>query len=363
MEMDQQILDMRTTNTRENWLNIIVVMENLYGVWTAYKGNRNYLAMSLIPVFTSRETVNSGINAIQKLQKERNGWGRVGAHLYDDSFYRPWLLERMREWPQLHWLKNSFEATPSLTFTSMKMQLLASMQRLKNEEQQIGQQLAQAVSMQLGKGPPAQSGRSDSTGGYYNAHSAAFNAIEDKVRDMQDQMAALAATQQRQPTEERKMPFSMQDIQCNNCRKFGHISRWCPSGRRQVAKYGDTQQQRQQSSYGPGTRQPSFRPHPQATLPVNIGSKRTFQPGPAPVNQHPSKMARFDPTMARYPERGTGPAAQRSYRGSAAIGDVEYDIAQDEDLREDHYTMAAAQAVAMWEQQEEDKRLPDEDFV
>jgi len=57
------------------------------------------------------------------------------------------------------------------------------------------------------------------------------------------------------------------------------------------------------------------------------------------------KAVRFDPATARYPERGTQRTASAAY---------------DEGIY-GHSEMASAHAAAMWEMQEDDERLDEED--
>jgi hypothetical protein len=349
--MLQLIPDCKTINTRANWEAVQDAMIEHYAGWTAFKGNRNYLAMNLIPNFISRATAHSGLKVMARLQKERIGWGIVGAWFYDDTFYKPWLMSRMRDWDKLQWLKNSFDAQPTLTYRTMCTQIMSTMLRMKNEEQEIGHKLAQAIVAQMAvKGQvamPQQSMPSDSLGLNYNANVATDNPFMTMMKTMQEQVAALAMAQQQsqqsqvRPYQQGGKPRSMSEVSCYNCRKMGHISRNCPDIRRSQDKFGSSQQQQHQQQYN----KPTYRPHPQAGQQSLAGSKRTFQPSSTTLSQPYGKTARFDPATARYPERGTQRAASAAY---------------DEGIY-GHSEVASAHAAAMWEMQEEDERLEEED--
>ena len=103
--LDQQVQEQVELRVVEPWAGsrpsirrVTAVLEQLYGGWTDIKGQRNFNEMTIIPDFTSVQTVQSGLLKIDALRLERDGWGHAPA-IYDDAFYRIWLLKRMRAWP------------------------------------------------------------------------------------------------------------------------------------------------------------------------------------------------------------------------------------------------------------------------
>jgi len=124
-EVVQQDLEANIENlrekTKEKYQEIVRMMRLLYGQWSSFKGNKNFTAMQDIGVFKDRKSTIEGLRQLNVLRRERDGWVGLmaGAQIYDDTYYRPWLLQRMREWPKLDWFANSFQSQPGLTFNEM----------------------------------------------------------------------------------------------------------------------------------------------------------------------------------------------------------------------------------------------------
>ena len=53
---------------------VIAVLAQIYGDWSDLKGQRNYLQMATIDVFTSVESVQLGLASLDSLKLEREGW-------------------------------------------------------------------------------------------------------------------------------------------------------------------------------------------------------------------------------------------------------------------------------------------------
>ena len=129
--LDQQVQEQVELRVVEPWAGsrpsirrVTAVLEQLYGGWTDIKGQRNFNEMTIIPDFTSVQTVQSGLLKIDALRLERDGWGHAPA-IYDDAFYRIWLLKRMRAWPVLSILRTSLVREAALTFAQCRIQLSA----------------------------------------------------------------------------------------------------------------------------------------------------------------------------------------------------------------------------------------------
>ena len=277
--IDQRIGDVNTT-TRANWFEVVRLTRETYAGWTSTKGTRNFVAMELIEPFTSVDSTRKSLKAMKKLMRERNGWNLAQAMLHDDTYYRPWLLQRMKDWPALHFLKNTFSHDPNLTFDQMRLGVHNELRIMDEENQAVGSTLNQAYMARiLGTNKPLTSSRyvSDSTGLQLDANAVLTQQIMTAVRE---EMSAFVAPISPGYTREE---LSRQ-TQCFNCHQIGHISSVCPHQRRHSQKYGNITEQ--------SSNKPSYIPHPNAYLPLNVGNKRIFRP--------------FDPALSRYPERGTG---------------------------------------------------------
>ena len=335
-DLDAQIVNLRA-KTRENYHEIVRMMRLLYGQWTSFKGTKNFMSMQEIGVFLDRKSTIEGLRQLNVLRRERDSWVGLmaGAQLYDDSFYRPWLLSRMRSWAKLDWYANSFQSQPLLTYNDMKIALLAHIKRMHEEDME--------ARLQHGPARPAQPAIADSTAYSYESVNSATQQLTGQVYDLTQQIREMRASASTYSGQEQ----DMSKIKCFNCDEIGHISRDCKKARRQVAKYGNRQQQqqgRQRQSV------PSYVPHPDAKAAMLSGNKRAFNPG---VQSTGSKRPYVpDPSKARYPALGTG-----KYSSSVSAAYTENDGC---DTISD-YSYTAHHVNVMMEQQDQDEALDGED--
>lgn len=171
---------------------------------------------------------------------------------------------------------------------------------MDEENQAVGSTLNQAYMARiLGTNKPLTSSRyvSDSTGLQLDANAVLTQQIMTAVRE---EMSAFVAPISPATANSRELPRprdnSLQMI-CFNCNRVGHISRFCPLPRRQNEIYGRDRQQNNNT--------PTYIPHPDANIRQTTGNKRLFQPSTSSLMQ-PHKRVNFDPSLSRYPERGTG---------------------------------------------------------
>ena len=101
---------------------VIAVLAQIYGDWSDLKGQRNYLQMATIDVFTSVESVQLGLASLDSLKLEREGWVNDPSP-YGDRYYRSWLLQRMRQWDILVILRSSLILDDTLTFDECRKRL------------------------------------------------------------------------------------------------------------------------------------------------------------------------------------------------------------------------------------------------
>ena len=94
-------------------------------------------------MFLDRKSTVEGLRQLNVLRQERDSWVGLmaGAQMYDDTYYRPWLLQRMRNWTKLDWFSNSFQSQPALTYNEMKVLLLAHIKRMHEEDLEAQLQL------------------------------------------------------------------------------------------------------------------------------------------------------------------------------------------------------------------------------
>ena len=335
-ELDTHVHNLRA-KTRENFHEICRVLMLLYGQWTSFKGNQNWTAMQEIAMFMDRKSVIDGLRRLTRLRRERDGWTGLmaGSQLYDDTFYRPWLLQRMRNWVKLDWYANSFQSQPLLTFDAMKGQLLAHVKRMHEEDMYLG------VTTRPTLANPRHI--ADSTAYSYESTNAAHQQLTGQLHEVSEQLRAISTVSNRPTVAPVK---DMSRVVCYNCERTGHISRDCQEVRKKPNKYGNAAQQ--YNNRQPRVQIPSYRPHPEAA--AQVGNKRAFDPRPTSAIQLAAKRPYVsDPSKAKWPQQGTG----RSPRAHVATHEQSY---SDEDS-----TLAAYHAQMMIDQQEEDETLDEGD--
>ena len=79
--------------TQANLFAMINAVDKRYGGWNSNKGDRNYLEIMGIPIFSTRALAQSGLLTLKEPRTERTGWNDPN-HLYPDIFYKTWLLQR-----------------------------------------------------------------------------------------------------------------------------------------------------------------------------------------------------------------------------------------------------------------------------
>ena len=71
---------------------------------------------------------------------EREGWDDV-AQLYPETFYKTWLISRMKNWDVLAHVKSAFEEDDTLTCAQMRVKLMKKMSREKEEQHNMSNKL------------------------------------------------------------------------------------------------------------------------------------------------------------------------------------------------------------------------------
>ena len=116
-----------------NHINIIINWINVeYGIWNDARGTRNYDEMKLIPIFTSIESTTEGLRRMKILTEERTEWRDV-RQLYPDSFYKQWLILRMKDWAPLNYERNVIIGNDAMTFAESATRLLRAIKQLQEE--------------------------------------------------------------------------------------------------------------------------------------------------------------------------------------------------------------------------------------
>ena len=67
--------------TQANLFAMINAIDNRYGGWNSNKGDRNYLEIMGIPIFSTRALAQSGLLTLKEKRTERTGWNDLN-HLY-----------------------------------------------------------------------------------------------------------------------------------------------------------------------------------------------------------------------------------------------------------------------------------------
>ena len=338
--LEGEIEDLREPS-REKWFEMVRVVQLRFGGWTKFKGDRNLLAIEEVPKFTSVATAYSGLTAIMKLKRERDSFANPQAGIYNDAFYIPWLIERMDIWDKLSHLRYKFQhnTVNVLTFAQMRIELLAELKLLEDENQKLGGKLHTAYMARMSGKVPKQSESdrvlqqpADFTGNVATSDSEILqhlHHLQAQVASMRSppQDVKVSASPYRRSTPNygntRGPPTTTDHVICRSCGGRGHIRSQCPSNRNQPYDKG-------QSTSG-------------------VGAKRKQDSDLSSGRPSPYKAAAFDPNSCKYPPRGTGAPRSTDYRAAAA-----YDGAEGGPTGDD-YTLEAHRAELLWQQQEDEE--------
>ena len=86
--------------TKENLYILRTAFMNKWGRWTAEKGRANFIAALTLPQIMDVKSADDVFVRIENLRMERNGWG---TELYDDTYYRQWLMDAWGWSPRIRW--------------------------------------------------------------------------------------------------------------------------------------------------------------------------------------------------------------------------------------------------------------------
>ena len=89
--------------------------------------------MKLIPNFTSTESTTEGLRRMKILTEERTEW-RDARQIYPDSFYKQWLILRMRDWAPLNYERNVIIGDDAMTFAESVTRLPRAIKQLQEED-------------------------------------------------------------------------------------------------------------------------------------------------------------------------------------------------------------------------------------
>ena len=294
------IVNVRDVNisTQENLFDMMQVVFMRYGGWNFNKGDRNYWDTMAIPNMTTRALVHSGLVAVKEKKSEREGWNNR-EQFYPDSFYKTWLLSRMKNWAVISHLMHTFEEDSDITFDEMCARLLAKMARERDEESSMSHKIREMAA--------SNSISSDTSSFRYEGNHGA----------VKDPQYAFAATQ--------LAGRSNTARKCYNCHQVGHMSSQCTQPRAahrpplQTSRNGVQSQSQFEAfqqflKWQQGNRQTTV---PESTLgkrPYDNGGREQLSSAPPP------KKAYFKES---YPMRGPGPAVPTQYRGATCINQDE----------------------------------------
>ena len=296
------------TPTRLN-IRLIIVWINLeYGSWNDARGTRNYDEMKLIQNFTSTESTTEGLRRMKVLTEERTEW-RDPRQIYPDSFYKQWLILRMKDWPPLSYERNVMIGDDTMTFAESVIRLLRVVKQLQEES--------------------------------YMVKSRHFTTESEADRHMNIEpniaMDSISLNFQGSAVQQPSYPRNLQSgngVSCFNCGTLGHAmyqcrEPWCSSCQQTWNSISDPRYH--QMSKCPAKypeRRTTNAPRPSVPMlqPSTLGAKRTFQQL-SPATMQPRKLP-YTPRPARpqCPPRGTAPRPMRTATVTATQPSYEDEI-------------------------------------
>lgn len=240
--LDIEMESMKDTSYT-NILRMFRKLAKKYGEWTNNKGQRNYYAMLAIPKFNSIDSVYSGLKEMKVLMDERISWKRP-EHIYNDSFYRQWLLDHMQGWDVILFLYNTIEADESIGFRKARKRLLNYME-VQREKGHLAQTKASEIKTAMSQ---AEQKIPNKSSDFIFTDNAANLDDDDDYEAMN---AEYRLGRQR-----------VTNGICFNCQQPGHVRRNCPNQNSSIqglrlAKY---------SQQSPRVEQKSFEQYPQQQI-------------------------------------------------------------------------------------------------
>ena len=103
--------------TKGNLFMLREAFLNKWGQWTAEKGRANFIAALTLPQIVHVKSADNIFIRIEDLRLERNAWG---TELYDDTYYRQWLMEHIKMWLRMVPVLQRLESDPTCTFAQSK---------------------------------------------------------------------------------------------------------------------------------------------------------------------------------------------------------------------------------------------------
>lgn len=198
-------------STRPNFLAMVQLITNRYGVWSDERGQLNYNTMKAIPCFTDLVSTQSGLLEMDRLRRERISWNNP-MQVWNDANMRSYLLEKMEVWDELKFAYNQCLSQPLWTYDQCLANLNTVTDRLENKSL-----LAKMVkknpllSHQVAIDSPSRS--SSSLDQLYSQSAGYDEGIQ--TFGVQWGPSGYAA-----PSDTRA---------CNNCGMVGHLMRMCPA--------------------------------------------------------------------------------------------------------------------------------------
>lgn len=353
--------------SRDNIVNLIEAVRLEYGVYKDGQAQLNYDKMRTIAPFKDVASTRAGLKQMTELIEERDGWHNVN-EAWTDNQKRQFLLNKMKDWPEIAFVHSLCDRDPNLTYAQCKLELTQKVRKIQDanlvcsrQAQEMAAKASTLYSNLAGTGM-SQAANHNMDGYADSLASSSSSQQPNMMRSSMDQWMTNVGSAMNQYSN--TSVSRTRRITCFNCGLYDHMSYECTApfcSRCLNAGLPSNHTSYQCSAYNvpfPRQSQQQLQPQPQPQRSVQGTRKRALQQLPqqqsGTVAKQPYRQPQ--PRLVGYPPRGTGPIAQnprgptpqppRKYVGNVA--DIMYEVEQNGDDPNDptvlHAMMGAIQA-------------------